>query len=181
MITFVIGGNKSGKSDHALGLLERCPGPRLFLATGKARDMAFRSQIAAHRQRRDPALPVVEVGRDLPRALLEAKGQYKAVLVDSLDFWLFVCSQDGGGEGREDGPVRALLDLLAHWGDTRLILVSCEIGFSPLPASREARRFLKSLGRLNQAVAALSDEAFLVAAGLPLALKKADHGRIQAD
>ncbi|SNR75624.1 adenosylcobinamide kinase /adenosylcobinamide-phosphate guanylyltransferase [Humidesulfovibrio mexicanus] len=178
MITFVIGGNKSGKSDHAMGLLERCPGPRLFLATGKARDMAFRSQIAAHRQRRDPALPVVEVGRDLPQALLEAKGQYKAVLVDSLDFWLFVCSQDG----REDEPVRALLDLLSNWEDTtRLVLVSCEIGFSPLPASREARRFMKSLGRLNQAVAALSDEAFLVAAGLPLALKKADHGRIQAD
>ena len=34
---------------------------------------------------------------------------------------------------------------------------------------------------LNQAVAALSHEAYLVVAGLPLALKKAEHGRIQAD
>lgn len=177
MITFVIGGNKSGKSDYAMKLLEACPGPALFLATGKAKDLAFRSQIAAHRERRDPALPVVEVGRDLPRALLEAKKDYKAVLVDSLDFWLYVCTQ----EGREGELHEALLDVLRGWHDARIILVSCEIGFSPLPASSEARRFLKKLGRLNQAVAALSHEAYLVVAGLPLALKKADHGRIQAD
>jgi len=177
VITFVIGGNKSGKSDYAMKLLEACPGPALFLATGKAKDLSFRSQIASHRERRDPALPVVEVGRDVPRALLEAKKEYKAVLVDSLDFWLYLCTQDGC----EAELHEALLEVLRDCQDTRIILVSCEIGFSPLPASSEARRFLKKLGRLNQAVAALSHEAYLVVAGLPLALKKADHGRIQAD
>lgn len=177
MITFVIGGNKSGKSDYAMKLLEAEPGPALFLATGKAKDLSFRNQIAAHRERRDPALPVVEVGWDLPRALLEAKKDYKAVLVDSLDFWLYVCAQDG----RDCELTEALLDVLRHSQDFRIILVSCEIGFTPLPASGEARTFLKKLGRLNQAVAALSHEACLVVAGLPLALKKAEHGRIQAD
>lgn len=177
MITFVIGGNKSGKSDYAMGLLEGAPGPALFLATGKAKDLSFRDQIAAHRERRDPALPVVEVGWDLPRALLEARREYRTVLVDSLDFWLYVCTQ----ECRDQELVQAFLDALMHCKDNRIILVSCEIGFAPLPASSEARTFLKKLGRLNQAVAALSDEAFLVAAGLPLALKKAEHGRIEAD
>ncbi len=177
MITFVIGGNKSGKSDFAMRLLEAAPGPALFLATGKARDLSFRDQIASHRERRDPALPVVEVGWDLPRALLEAKDEYKTMLVDSLDFWLYVCSQ----EGRDHELVEALLSVLRHCRDQHIILVSCEIGFSPLPGSSEARAFLKKLGRLNQAVAALADEAHLVVAGLPLALKKAEHGRIQAD
>ncbi|MDP2848970.1 MAG: bifunctional adenosylcobinamide kinase/adenosylcobinamide-phosphate guanylyltransferase [Humidesulfovibrio sp.] len=177
MITFVIGGNKSGKSDYAMKLLEAEPGPALFLATGKAKDLSFRNQIASHRERRDPALPVVEVGWDLPLALLEAKKNYKAVLVDSLDFWLYVCTQ----EGRDPELCDALLDVLRHCPDFRIILVSCEIGFTPLPASHEARSFLKKLGRLNQAVAALSHEAYLVVAGLPLALKKAEHGRIQAD
>lgn len=177
MITFVLGGNKSGKSDYAMSLLEACPGPRLFMATGKAKDLSFRDQIASHRQRRDPALPVVEVGWDLPRALAEAKKEYEAVLVDSLDFWLYLCSQ----EGREAAQHKALLDVLRDGGRTSIILVSCEIGLSPLPASGETRRFLKQLGRLNQAVAALSHEAYLVVAGLPLALKKAEHGRFQAD
>jgi adenosylcobinamide kinase/adenosylcobinamide-phosphate guanylyltransferase len=177
VITFVIGGNKSGKSDYAMGLLTAAPCPALFLATGKAKDLSFRNQIAAHRERRDPALPVVEVGWDLPRALLEAKKDYRTVLVDSLDFWLYVCSQ----ESRDHELVEALLEALAHCRGSRIILVSCEIGFSPLPASSEARTFLKKLGRLNQAVAALADEAYLVVAGLPLALKKAEHGRIEAD
>jgi len=177
VITFVLGGNKSGKSDYAMKLLEACPGPRLFLATGKAKDLSFRSQIADHRERRDPALPVREVGWDLPRVLLEAKEEYAAVLVDSLDFWLYLCSQ----EAPNAELVPALLEALGRCGKANIILVSCEIGFSPLPGSSEARRFLKQLGRLNQAVAALSHEAYLVVAGLPLALKKAEHGRIQAD
>lgn len=177
MITFVIGGNKSGKSDFALGLLERVSGPKLFLATGQAKDMSFRKQITRHRERRDPSLPVVEVGWDLPRALLEAKKDHAGVLVDSLDFWLYLCMQ----ERREADLTQAMLDILAGWKGPELILVSCEIGFSPLPGSSEARTFLKRLGRLNQAVAALAHEAYLVVAGLPLALKKAEHGDPKAD
>ncbi len=172
MITFVIGGNKSGKSDFAMSLLEREAGPKLFLATGQAKDMSFRKQIARHRDRRDPALPVVEVGWDLPRAMLEAKKDYAAVLVDSLDFWLYLCQQ----EQCEADLTQALLDVLQHWSGPDLILVSCEIGFAPLPGLSEARAFLKKLGRLNQAVAALAHEAHLVVAGLPLVLKKAEHG-----
>ena len=177
MISFVIGGNKSGKSDYAMSLLEATPGPALFLATGKAKDLSFRKQIAAHRERRDPALPVVEVGWDLPRALLAAMDEYKTVLVDSLDFWLYVCTQ----EQHDAQLTEALLDVLKCWRGGRLILVSCEIGFSPLPASSEARAFMKKLGWLNRSVAALADEACLVVAGLPLELKKAEHGRNQAD
>jgi adenosylcobinamide kinase / adenosylcobinamide-phosphate guanylyltransferase len=177
VITFVIGGNKSGKSDYAMGLLTAATGPALFLATGKAKDLSFRDQIAAHRERRDPALPVVEVGWDLPRALLEAKKDYQTVLVDSLDFWLYVCSQ----ESRDQEIVEVFLEALQHCRSRNIILVSCEIGFSPLSGSCEARAFLKKLGRLNQAVAALADEAWLVVAGLPVALKKAEHGCIEAD
>ncbi len=177
MITFVIGGNKSGKSDFAMGLLEREAGPKLFLATGQAKDLSFRTQIARHRDRRDPTLPVVEVGWDLPPALLEARKDYAAVLVDSLDFWLYLCIQ----EQREADLTQALLDILKVWKGPDLILVSCEIGFAPLPASCEARTFLKKLGRLNQAVAGLAHEAHLVVAGLPLVLKKAEHGDPQTD
>lgn len=177
MITFILGGNKSGKSDHAMRLLEKSPGPALFLATGKAEDMDFRRQIAAHRERRDPALPVVEVGWDLPGALLEARGEYRSMLVDSLDFWLYVCSR----EDRERELTGALLTALERCRDRDVLLVSCEIGFAPLPASSEARAFLKQLGRLNQAVAALADEVCLVVAGLPMTLKKAEHGRTEAD
>lgn len=177
MLTFVIGGNKSGKSDFALRQLEEAGGRAVFLATGRARDLAFRRQIADHRDRRDPCLPVIEVGWDLPRALLAAVGEYDAILVDSLDFWLYVCAQ----EQHDAELVQQLLDVLDRRPKARMIMVSCEIGFAPLPGASEARSFLKKLGRLNQAIAARADEAYLVVAGLPLTLKKANDGGKQAD
>lgn len=168
MITLVLGGNKSGKSAFALDLLEKAPGPRLFVATGKAMDMDFRRQILDHKQDRGPALPVVETGADLPAILRSITKGYNAVLIDSLDFWLFSCIPDES----EDQCVDRMRNALQNWRGPDLILVSCEIGLGPLPASREARFFIRRLGRLNQAVARLADQAYLVCAGLPLTLKK---------
>jgi len=168
MITLVLGGNKSGKSDFALGLAAKCSGPTLFIATGKAKDMEFREQIALHRKSRGPEMEVVEVSEDLPQALRQAKLHFPAVVVDSLDYWLFACRE----AGKESDNIQEFLDVLGNWNDTELILVSCETGLGPLPGGSGVRAFVRSLGALNQSVARLADQAFLVAAGLPLTLKK---------
>ncbi|QGY40158.1 cobalamin biosynthesis protein [Pseudodesulfovibrio cashew] len=168
MITLVLGGNKSGKSDFALQLLAQCDGPGLFIATGKARDMEFREQIRLHRQSRGPGLEVMEVGGGLPQALKQAKLSFPSVLVDSLDYWLFACREAGD----EEDKVRELLEVLGDWGNTDLILVSCEAGLGPLPGGSGVRAFIRSLGALNQGVAKAANQAFLVAAGLPLILKQ---------
>ncbi|MGE4292248.1 MAG: bifunctional adenosylcobinamide kinase/adenosylcobinamide-phosphate guanylyltransferase [Desulfovibrio sp.] len=168
MITLVLGGNKSGKSAFALELLEKAPNPPLFVATGKALDMDFRRQILAHKRERGPRTPVLEAGPDLPELMRTITKGYGSVLIDSLDFWLFSCIPDES----EDQHVEQLLDVLQAWNGPDLILVSCEIGLGPLPAGREARFFVRRLGRLNQAIARLADQAYLVCAGLPLMLKK---------
>ncbi|MDC0335864.1 bifunctional adenosylcobinamide kinase/adenosylcobinamide-phosphate guanylyltransferase [Pseudodesulfovibrio sp.] len=168
MITLVLGGNKSGKSDFALDLLAKSDGPSLFIATGKAKDMEFREQIRQHRQTRGPELEVMEVSEDLPQTLKQAKLNFPSVLVDSLDYWLFAC-REGGFEAEK---VKEFLDVLNGWGDTDLILVSCEAGLGPLPGGSDVRAFIRSLGALNQGAAMAADQAFLVAAGLPLILKQ---------
>ncbi|WP_272701596.1 bifunctional adenosylcobinamide kinase/adenosylcobinamide-phosphate guanylyltransferase [Desulfovibrio sp. Fe33] len=168
MITLVLGGNKSGKSDFALDLLARAPGPALFVATGKARDMEFREQIRKHRKSRTPYIEVAEVAEGLPHTLQKAKMTFPAVLVDSLDYWLFSCRE----AGCEPEKVEEFKEVLNNWGSTDLILVSCETGLGPLPAGSMVRAFVRSLGALNQAVAVRADQAFLVAAGLPLTLKQ---------
>lgn len=168
MITLVLGGNKSGKSDFALDLLAKSDGPGVFIATGKAKDMAFREQIRQHRLTRTPDLEVMEISTDLPQALRKAKLNFPSVLVDSLDYWLFACRE----AGNEAEKIQELLDVLNDWDDTKLIFVSCETGLGPLPASSEVRAFIRSLGALNQSIAHAASEAFLVAAGLPLTLKQ---------
>jgi len=168
MITLVLGGNKSGKSDFALDLLTKSTGPGLFIATGKAKDIEFREQIQQHRRTRTPDLEVIEVSEDLPRTLRQAKLDFPAVLVDSLDYWLFSCRE----AECEKEKVQEFIDVLSNWNDTELILVSCEAGLGPLPGGSEVRAFIRSLGALNQAAAKTADQAYLVAAGLPLTLKQ---------
>lgn len=168
MMTLILGGNKSGKSDFALDLLAKAPHPGLFIATGKAKDMEFREQIRLHRQTRTPDLEVVEVSTDLPQRLRQAKLTFPSVLVDSLDYWLFAIRECGC----EEEKVQELLDVLNDWDDTDLILVSCEAGLGPLPGGGGVRAFIRSLGALNQGAAKAADQAFLVAAGLPLTLKQ---------
>ncbi len=167
MITLVLGGNKSGKSDFALDLLQKNEKPALFIATGKARDLEFRRQIQDHRISRGPEIEVMEVSADLPQTLRKAKADFPSVLVDSLDYWLFSIRKSGC----ENERIQELSEVLNHWTATNLILVSCEAGLGPLPLSGEVRAFIRGLGALNQACAQIADRVFLVAAGLPLQLK----------
>nr|WP_321258213.1 bifunctional adenosylcobinamide kinase/adenosylcobinamide-phosphate guanylyltransferase [uncultured Pseudodesulfovibrio sp.] len=168
MITLVLGGNKSGKSDFALNLLADMEQPGVFIATGKAKDFAFREQIGKHRRERSSSIEVIEVSENLPQTLRQANLHFPTVLVDSLDYWLFAC-QEAGCEAEK---MKEFMDVLSDWGTSNLILVSCETGLGVLPASGEVRAFVRSLGALNQRIAVQADQAFLVAAGLPLTLKR---------
>ena len=169
VIRLVLGGERSGKSDFALRTFLADPGPHVVLATGRPEDFDFRRRIMVHRQERPAEIPVREAGADLPEQLARAVAGAGAVLVDSLDFWLFaLLGRNGAGSG--DGA-RMLVEALGEAGDCRVTLVSCEVGLGPVAADAATRAFVRELGGVNQAVAGAGDEVFLVAAGLPLRLK----------
>ncbi|RQP19455.1 MAG: bifunctional adenosylcobinamide kinase/adenosylcobinamide-phosphate guanylyltransferase, partial [Brucella intermedia] len=52
-----------------------------------------------------------------------------------------------------------------------VVFVSNEVGFGIVPENRMAREFRDHAGFLHQAVAAVADEVYLIAAGLPLKMK----------
>ena len=82
------GGARSGKSRYGLSLAESFPAPRLFVATGEARDAEMAARIAAHQEERGPGWETREKPLLLPEALGEAQGSYGAILVDCLTMWL---------------------------------------------------------------------------------------------
>lgn len=167
MITLILGGNKSGKSARALELVAAAPAPACLVVTGRALDMDFREQILDHKRTRERSLPVFETGPDLLHTLQRATRDFRTVLVDGLDFWLYSMMDRGAAEQES----AALAGALHGWTGPDLFLVSLETGLGPLPADAGHVRFVRLLGRLNQALARAADRVELVAAGLGIQLK----------
>jgi adenosylcobinamide kinase/adenosylcobinamide-phosphate guanylyltransferase len=127
VLTFVLGGARSGKSHYAEGLLTSFPPPWTYIATAEALDDEMRCRIAAHRARRGNGWITREAPRDLVDALA-AQGSSPA-LVDCLTLWLsnqMVAALDVEAE------ITRLDDTLRR-STAQLVLVSNEVGSGIVP------------------------------------------------
>ncbi|MFO7726808.1 MAG: bifunctional adenosylcobinamide kinase/adenosylcobinamide-phosphate guanylyltransferase [Desulfonatronovibrio sp.] len=167
MFSLILGGSKSGKSDMGLSLLEKTAGSSCLVVTGKAMDFEFNEQIREHKLSRSLNIPVVEAAEDLGSCLRYLQDSADAVLVDSIDFWVFNIFARKHPQVYIDEFFR-VLDL---WRGKRLIFISAEIGLGPVPAADYVRRFSRLLGEINQRLALLCNEVTLIVAGLPIRIK----------
>ncbi|MGI4951109.1 MAG: bifunctional adenosylcobinamide kinase/adenosylcobinamide-phosphate guanylyltransferase [Janthinobacterium lividum] len=165
MLTFVLGGARSGKSRYAEALVTAHPNPWTYIATAQAFDAEMRARIARHRDERAPGWHTVEAPVEMPATLDRAGAA--PVLVDCLTLWL---SNLLLGSMDLPGAVAALMAALD--GRTApTVLVSNEVGLGIVPDNALARAFRDEAGRLHQQVAARADRVTLVVAGLPLTVK----------
>lgn len=161
MITLVLGGTRSGKSEVAEDLAASVGEPVTYVATGAANDPEMAARIAVHRARRPATWATVEVapGGDLAGALAILGG---VTVVDSLGGWVAGCEDFRADTG-------ALCRALEH-RDGNSIVVSEEVGLGVHSSTETGRRFADALGAVNRAIADMADEVLLVVAGriLPL-------------
>ncbi|HEV7865632.1 MAG TPA: bifunctional adenosylcobinamide kinase/adenosylcobinamide-phosphate guanylyltransferase, partial [Acidimicrobiia bacterium] len=152
MITLVLGGVRSGKSEVAERLAG--PGPGTYLATGLIApgDDDFADRVARHRTRRPAAWATVEEPRAIAGVLARLHG---VVLLDALGTWM---ANDLRAD--VDGLVEALVN---RSGDT--VVVSEEVGLGVHPVSEVGRLFADRLGEANRRVAEVADRCLLVVAG----------------
>lgn len=165
VLTFVLGGARSGKSRYAEGVVTAVPGPWTYVATAQAFDAEMRSRIARHRDERAPGWHTIEAPVEMPAAI--AGAGVAPVLVDCLTLWLSNLML-----GNLDLPAAVAALLAALDGRTApTVLVSNEVGLGIVPGNALARAFRDEAGRLHQQVAARADRVALVVAGLPLIVK----------
>lgn len=167
-IIFVLGGARSGKSRFAE---ERTRAFRaqenVYVATAECRDAEMESRIALHRSRRGTDWRTIEAPYRLAETLATQARDDRAILVDCLTLWLtnhLLAAAD------LEVACDSLTSALTGAGGP-VVLVSNEVGLSIVPENALARRFRDEAGRLNQKIAAIADEAWFIAAGLPLRLK----------
>ncbi|MCW2499012.1 MAG: cobU [Frankiales bacterium] len=165
----VLGGQSSGKSAYAEGLLS---GPVTYVATAPARadDPDWAARVQAHVTRRPAGWTTLETA-DVAGALARLDGP---VLVDDLGLWLTVVL-DGHWDTAGARPAFdvALAALLDAWATTRaqVVLVAPEVGSGVVPATASGRLFADLLGRASTALALAADEVVQVVAGLPRRLR----------
>lgn len=163
----VLGGARSGKSAFAERLVAESGLAKGYLATGRAWDGEMRNRIAAHRERRGADWTTIEEPLALAEALGRIAGPGRIVLVDCLTLWvtnLMVAERD------VEAAFGEFLGVLPELAGP-VVFVSNEIGLGIVPDNAMARAFRDHAGRLHQTVAAMADEVYFVAAGLPLKMK----------
>jgi adenosyl cobinamide kinase/adenosyl cobinamide phosphate guanylyltransferase len=108
---------------------------------------------------------------DLPAVLAAAPAG--PVLVDDLATWLTGLLDDAGWVRDAPAVEAARASLVAAVTAFRgtLVLVSAEVGLGVVPSTSAGRRFRDELGALNQELAAVCDEVWLLVAGVPLRLR----------
>ena len=165
-LTLVLGGAASGKSAFAERLVKAALRPLVYIATGEASDPEMRARIARHIAARGPGWHTVEAPLAVSEAIAAANPG-SAILLDCATLWLgnlMFADMDIGMETSH------LLQAIAAT-KAPVVVVSNEVGLSPVPDHPLSRRFRDAQGALNQRLAAAADLAVLVVAGLPMVLK----------
>jgi adenosylcobinamide kinase/adenosylcobinamide-phosphate guanylyltransferase len=162
----ILGGARSGKSAYAQRRAAESGLPVTVIVTGTAGDDEMAARIAHHRAARPADWRVVEAPRALAAALRAEAAAGRCLIVDCLTLWLMNLI-----DGDFAAERRALFDALPGLPG-EVLFVANEIGLGIVPLGEETRRFRDEAGRLNQDLAAACERATLVAAGLPLPLKK---------
>jgi adenosyl cobinamide kinase/adenosyl cobinamide phosphate guanylyltransferase len=162
MITLVLGGARSGKSEIAERLASGCGSEVVTYIATAATDLAtgedpeLSARIAAHRARRPPLWRTIELGRgaDLGKVIEGCDGP---VLVDSIGTWV------AGHDGFAVDSVSLLTAISGHRFPT--VVVSDEVGLGVHPFTESGRVFRDVVGDINRELASLADEVLLVVAG----------------
>lgn len=179
-LVLVTGGMRSGKSRYAE---ERLKDSRqvLYIATARCLDKEMERRIEHHRASRPAHWVTAEACRDLDEVLrqhpegdvlldcvtnmvtnlmLDEEEDYDALSMDRIE------QIEAGIRGQ-----MARLVEQARRQERTVILVSGEVGMSLVPVYRMGRVFTDILGRVNQYLAAQSDEVVFMVSGLPMQVK----------
>ena len=177
MRELIIGGARSGKSAHAEALAVDSGLEVLVVVTAQAGDDEMAARIARHRAARPAHWTVIDAPLDLAGALRMHAAPGRFIVVDCLTLWLsnlLLALDESAIDTLPEAFIRGRTDLLAALPELpgRITLVSNEVGWGIVPMGRLSRVFVDEAGRLNQAVARVCERVTLVAAGLPLPLKR---------
>lgn len=179
--TLVLGGARSGKSAEAERILASAADV-VYVATSypvpqeetlSGRDAEWSDRVARHREQRPERWTTCEtldlvglLGEPGPPLLIDCLTLWLTRVMDRHDAW-DEAAWRAGGQAAVAAEVAALV---TAWNATsrRVVAVSNEVGQGVVPVDAGTRRFRDEMGRLNTAMARVSEDVRFCVAGTVL-------------
>jgi len=176
-VTLITGGARSGKSSHALRLVEETGKSVTFLATAQALDEEMSTRIQKHRSERPAHWETLEIPFDIASCVRQIQSdvvildcitllitnlmmQYvKEDLVEEKPFMVAVQKEINELAG-------ALREQKRDW-----FIVSNEVGLGLVPPYQMGRVYRDALGSANQQLARMADRVIFMVSGIPMIVK----------
>ncbi len=183
-ITYVTGGARSGKSSFAEDKVFQSNKERIYVATSISFDEEMKERVRLHKIQRGEDWITLEEYRDIPKILEQYRDKEMIILLDCLTNmvsnnmiideivdWDNISQEEVSKiELKVKNKVENLIKFIKE-SKLEMVVVSNEVGMGLVPPYALGRYFRDVSGRINQLVAKNSDEAYLIASGLPLKLK----------
>ncbi|MDO5399570.1 MAG: bifunctional adenosylcobinamide kinase/adenosylcobinamide-phosphate guanylyltransferase [Eubacteriales bacterium] len=165
MLTLVIGGSASGKSEYAESLILASPArPRYYLATMEVYDGESRARVARHRaMRAEKEFETIECPVNLSALTLPRPG---AVLLEDLGNLAAneLYSPRGAGAGALDAILQGVDRLLEQCSD--LVVVSNELFTGGSSYAGDTEAYLRLMADAHLALAKKADRVCEVVCGI---------------
>lgn len=169
MLTLVVGGAASGKSEYAERLVLQTALPRYYLATMQVWDAECAARVEKHRRMRaEKQFETLECPLHLGTVRLPARG---TALLEDLGNLTANELYDPAGAG--EAAASAILDGLGRLAAQceHLVVVSNEVFSGGAGYAGDTDRYLKALAQVNNALAARADAVVRVVCGIPVYYK----------
>ncbi len=166
-ITFITGGQRSGKSSFAQDMALKNSSKPVYLATSRIWDEEHKKRIDRHKADRDERWENIEEEKFLSKHNLSGK----VVLIDCITLWLTNFYFDNNSNidlslAEAQKEFDAIIKQDAHF-----IIVTNEIGLGGMPENEIQRKFTDLQGWMNQHIASLADEVYFMVSGIPMKVK----------
>lgn len=178
MIYLITGGARSGKSSFAESLYKDKLDV-VYIATSKVYDEEMEERVKLHKNSRPSNWRTYEGNYNLKNAIGEEKNYLLDCITVLTSNIMFDISKDveyidyrlqGEIENKVISEVKNLIYEIENRG-YNLVLVTNEVGDSIVPEHHISRVFRDIQGRVNQRIAAIANQVYLVCCGIPVKIK----------
>ena len=169
-VVFITGAVRSGKSNLAVELGKKSLKKVVFLVSCAPLDEEMKERVVKHKQARPGDWKTIEEPINAAAVIKIAKAD-ELILFDCLTLWITNIMLKFDKQELINEKIGELL-LSLRQTKAEVIIVSNEVGWGIVPENKLSRQFRDIVGLTHQKIAGLSDEVFLVTAGIAQKLKE---------